>query len=356
MLLSLADTVAEAALLVVLAAAGLSVAVRAWAQPHAGNPWALVALYLVPLGALFGTVSMVSSAVHTFLIDRRFGLSTQSVAAWFIDGLKGFLVSGLLGLGAIEILYALLRRFPETWWIWTAAVFSLLLVFLAQLAPVLIFPIFFKFKKIKDEEIVARLQRLAERAGTRVAGIYEMNLSRKTRAVNAALAGFGRTRRIIMADTLLDRFSLDEIEAIMAHEMAHHKYHHLPMGVALQTLSFFVLFFAVHYVLRFAGPRLGYEGMADVAGFPLIALCGMLFGLILLPVTNGLLRGFERQADAYAMRTATRPEAFIIALRRLGQLNLADQTPNPVIEWIFYSHPSIQNRIRHAEEVLKERQ
>jgi len=353
--LSAVDWGLEVLLLFALLDFGWTLRLRDVAERQTDNPWLVVLLYLLPLGLVFGAISMAFSAIRTFVVDRRFGLSNESFGGWLLDQAKSFAVGGALAFILIEILYAMLRAFPATWWLWTAAVFSLLLIFFAHVAPVLIFPIFFKFRPIADEEITGRLKRLAERAGTRIKGIYEVNFSRKTRAANAALVGFGRTRRIILADNLLDRFSLDEIETVIAHELAHHTQRHLPKGMLLQTAMFFALFYGIHLVLVHVGPRFGFERLDDAANFPLVTLAGTIFGLVLLPLTNGILRRFEREADAYALRMATRPEAFLAALKRLAQINLADPTPNAIVEWIFYSHPSIRNRLRMAETMLEDK-
>lgn len=352
MALAASEWAVEAALLVVLLTSGGSTALREAAARHATNPWVVVLLYLLPLGALFGAMSVVFSAARTFVLDRRFGLSTQSFGGWIADEIKGLAVGGILALVAIETLYALLRYSPNLWWLWAGGVFSLFFAVLAQLAPILIFPLFFRFTRITDAEITGRLARLAERAATPIEAVYEVNLSRKTRAANAALVGFGRTRRILIADNLLDNFTLDEIEAVLAHEFAHHVHHDLAKAMAIQGGMFFALFYGIHWVLGAVGDSLGFQGAGDVANLPLIGLAATALGLVFLPVTNGWLRRFERRADDYAVRTATQPRAFCSALQRLAQINLADRSPHPLIEWLFYSHPAIGSRIARAEEML----
>jgi len=355
MAVGVGEWAAEVLLLVALLVSGASVAIREAAERAAGNPWAVVVLYLLPLGALFVGVSMAFGAVRTFVVDRRFGLSKQTVGTWLADELKSAALGGLLALFVVEIVYALLRLSPESWWIGVSVTVSALSLVLAHLAPVLIFPLFYRFTRIGDSEITQRLARLASQAGKRIEGVYEFNFSRKTRAANAALVGFGRTRRIVLADNLLDNFTLDEIEAVLAHEFAHHRHHHLPKIIAIQTAMYFVLFYALHWVLGFVDDRWGFRGAADVANLPLLALAATALILALLPLTNGLLRRFERQADDYALKAATHPAAFISALQRLAQINLADRSPHPLIEWVFYSHPSIGKRIACAEKELEER-
>jgi STE24 endopeptidase len=356
MALGVGEWAVEVLLLIVLLVSGGSVAIREAAERASGNPWVVVLLYLLPLGALFSMVSMVFGAVRAFVVDRRFGLSTQTFRIWLADELKSAALGGLLALVLVEIVYGLLRLYPESWWIGVGVAVSVLSIVLAHLAPVLIFPLFYRFTRISDTEIAERLAQLASHAQTRIEGVYEFNFSRKTRAANAALVGFGRTRRIVLADNLLDNFTLDELEAVLAHEFAHHTQHHLPKIIAIQTAMYFVLFYGLHRVLGLVDGRWGFRGTADVANLPLLALGATVLVLILLPLTNGLLRHFERQADAYALRIATQPAAFISALQRLAQINLADRSPHPLIEWIFYSHPSIGKRIACAEKALEAKQ
>jgi len=354
MALAATEWAVEVLILATLLVSGGSVAWREAATGRTANPWLILLLYMLPLGVLFGFVSVAFSAVRTFFLDRRFGLSTESLAVWVADEIKGIALGGFLALLAIETLYALLRYSPNLWWIWAGGAFSLFFLLLSHVAPILIFPLFFRFTRITDAEITGRLERLAERAGSRIAGVYEVNLSRKTRAANAALAGFGRTRRILLADNLLDHFTLDEIEAVLAHEFAHHARHHLAKAILIQTATFFILFYGLHFVLGAVGNRLGLQGAADVANLPLLALAATVLGLVFLPLTNGLLRRFERCADDYALRAATQPRALCSALQRLAQINLADRFPHPLIEWLFYSHPAIGARIARAEKMLEE--
>ena len=345
----------EAAILVGLLVLGWSVELREIARRMAGlarSPWLVVLLYLLAVVLLFGLVSGAFSAVRTFVVSRRFGLSTQSFWGWLIDELKGLAVGGLLALIAVEILYALLRHYPGSWWVLAGGAFSILFLLLAHLAPVVVFPLFFRFTRITDSEITQRLERLAERAGTRIAGVYEVNLSRKSRVANAALVGLGRTRRILLADNLLDNFTLDEIEAVLAHEFAHNAQRHPLKVITVQVSMFFLVFYGVHRALVVLHDRWGLQGAGDVANLPLVVLTVAVLGLVLLPVTNGLLRHFERRADEHALRLTTQPRAFCSALQRLAQINLADRCPNTLIEWIFYSHPAIDNRIARAEVIL----
>jgi STE24 endopeptidase len=221
------------------------------------------------------------------------------------------------------------------------------------LAPLIIFPWFYTFKPLGDEDLRARLSRLAANAGVRLERIDEVNLSAKTRAANAALAGLGRTRRILLGDTLLNHFTKDEIETVIAHELGHYVGRHLWSRIAIQTAAIFLFLALIHAGLRAFGPALGYQPPADPAAIPFMALVASLAALVVLPPSNTLMRAMERAADRYAVRATGRPWALVATLERLAQRNLSDPEPNRLVELLFHSHPSIARRIaecrRYAE-------
>ncbi|MBM3749078.1 MAG: hypothetical protein FJW34_25210, partial [Acidobacteria bacterium] len=169
----------------------------------------LVALYAAVFGAGYELLLAPLSFYGGYVLPRRYGLSTQSRRAWLGDQLKAAALGGVLGLAVLEVIYALLATFPGTWWLWAAVFLILGTVVLANLAPVLIVPLFYKFTPLADAELARRLAALAQRAGTRVRGVFTINLSSKTTAANAALMGWGNTRRIVLGDTLLAHYTPD---------------------------------------------------------------------------------------------------------------------------------------------------
>ena len=237
-----------------LLVAGWSLALRQWAESVTANPWLEVALYAVVLGAIYTILSLPLDYYTGYTLPHRYGLSTQSRAGWVTDTLKELGLSAVFGLAALEVLYWLLRTFPEWWWVIMAALAWLFIVAMAQLAPVLLMPIFYKFRPLDDPELVRRLTALAEQAGARVRGVYVMDMSSRTTAANAMLTGLGSTRRIILGDTLLRNYSEDEIETVLAHELAHHVHNDLPKGLAVEAVLIFV-----GNVAGFGGAHLGRD-------------------------------------------------------------------------------------------------
>jgi STE24 endopeptidase len=248
-------------------------------------------------------------------------------------------------------LYFTIRQWPQNWWLLAWALFMVLFILLAQLAPVVLFPIFYKFEPLENEDLRRRLVVLSERAGTRVRGIYRWKLSDKTKKANAALTGLGATRRIILADTLLDNYSADEIEAVLAHELGHHVHRHILKSIFVQAGVTFVGFFAANWTLHYAVDHhlFNFDQISDFANLPLLALVSIVLSFLLMPALNAYSRYNERQADRYAFESISSIEPFISSMNKLAEQNLAERTPAKWVEWFFHSHPSISRRLAAAQ-------
>jgi STE24 endopeptidase len=197
--------------------------------------------------------------------------------------------------------------------------------------------------------LTERLLELSRRAGTKVKGVFEWKLSEKSKKANAALLGLGNTRRIILSDTLLEKFQDEEVEAVLAHEFGHHVHRHIFQLIAIQGSAMVLGFYLIHRTIDWLGPHFGFQGAADFANLPLLALVTTGLSLVLLPAVNSYSRALERQADTYALRAISSPAPFISSMEKLAELNLAERQPHPWIEFIFHSHPSIQKRIAFAQ-------
>jgi STE24 endopeptidase len=266
------------------------------------------------------------------------------------DETKGFLVSAVLAAMVAEVVYFIIRQFPQYWWLLAWAVVLGMFVLLAQLAPVVLLPLFYKFEPLENEELKARLVRLGESAGTRVRGVYKWKLSEKSKKANAALTGLGATRRIILADTLLDNYSPDEIEAVLAHELGHHVHRHILKSIAVQAGITFAGFWMASLVLQYAVERLQmFETLSDFANLPLLVLVSTVLSFLLMPALNAYSRYNERQADRYAFRSIAAIDPFLSAMNKLADQNLAERSPSKFVEWFFHSHPAISRRVQAAQ-------
>lgn len=287
---------------------------------------------------------------YGFRLERRYKLSNQRFRLWVWDEIKGFLVGLILGTIVVELLYFTIRQWPQHWWLLAWALFMGLFVLLAQLAPVVLFPIFYKFEPLENEELRRRLVVLGERAGTRVRGVYRWKLSEKSKKANAALTGLGATRRIILADTLLDNYTEDEIEAVLAHELGHHVHRHILKSIFVQAGITLFGFWAANWVLHYAVDQHMFEQLSDFANLPLLVLVSVVLSLVLMPALNAYSRYNERQADRYAFESIASVEPFISSMNKLAEQNLAERTPSKWVEWFFHSHPSISRRLQAAEQ------
>jgi STE24 endopeptidase len=291
---------------------------------------------------------------YSFRLEHRYQLSNLRLRGWIVDEIKGFLVGVVLAGIVVELLYFIMRQAPQHWWLIAWAAFLGLFVLMAQLAPVVLFPIFYKFAPLDNEELKDRLVRLGERAGTRVRGVYQWRLSEKSKKANAALTGLGNTRRIILADTLLANYSTDEIEAVLAHELGHHVHKHIFKSILVQAGITFVGFWAANLVLHYAVDRLHmFETLSDFANLPLLILVATVLSLLMLPFLNAYSRFNERQADRYAFRSITAVAPFISAMNKLAEQNLAERSPSKWVERLFHSHPAISSRVSAAHSWAK---
>ena len=197
-----------------------------------------------------------------------------------------------------------------------------------------------------NESLKGRIQQLCANTGLRIQGIFSFNLSKNTRKANAGFTGIGGAKRIILSDTLLNDFSEEEIETVFAHELGHYKHRHLHIGIAISIVATVLGLFLTSLLYASSLGFFGFSTGKELAALPLLALWLSLFGLVTTPLSNMLSRHHERVADAYAVRATANAPAFVSALGKLAAINLADAEPHPLVEFLFYSHPSIAKRIR----------
>src|ERR1700687_512529 len=345
--LGIGDFVIGLGLLVVLLAAGWTGTLRDLAERGASQNYpAAVFLYVLML-MLISKVLGLPLEYYGFRLEHRYNLSNQRLRSWLWDECKSLLLGLVMATIVVELLYMLIRQAPQYWWVIAWAVFLGLVVLLAQLAPVVLFPIFYKFEPLENEELRRRLVVLSEQAGTRVRGVYRWKLSEKSKKANAALTGLGRTRRIILADTLLDNYAPEEIEAVLAHELGHHVHRHILKSIVVQAGITFVGFWVANWVLHYAVDRQHmFETLSDFANLPLLMLVATTLSVLVLPVLNAYSRFNERQADRYAFRSIPTVQPFITAMDKLAEQNLAERSPAAWVEWFFHSNPSISRRVR----------
>jgi len=348
----LVDTIFSAVYALLWLFLGWAGALRDWLMTSTQNQWLLVALFVAVFGGIYSIINLPLGYYSGFVLPHRFGQSNQTLKDWVIDQLKGLAVGAPLGLLLLELLYLALRVTGALWWLWAAIGMLIFTVLLSNLAPILIAPLFNKYVPLGDEhkELADRLLDLARRANTKVRGVFKYDMSKRTKAANAALTGVGNTRRIVIGDTLIDEFSTDEIETVLAHELGHHVHHDIPVLITLSTLSTTLSLFLASLALNWAIRYFGFTGPADVAAFPALGLIFGAYGLVTMPFENAVSRWRESMADDYALQATGKREAFASAFTRLANQNLGEVDPEKWVVFMFYSHPPLGERIAKANQ------
>ena len=318
------------------------------------NPYALFLAYLFAIGLVGSILSFPVSYYSGYYLEHKYNLSNQTFWKWILENFKGLLVSLVIGIPILLIFYFFLNYFGLIWWLPFAIIMFFFSVVLSQIFPVLIFPIFYKLSPIEDETLKEKIRLLGQRAGIKVENVYKFDMSKNTKKANAAFTGLGKTKRIILGDTLLDNYSIDEIETVIAHELGHFKKKHVVKNIFIGTASSFITLFVIALLYQNSLSWFGFDSITQVAALPLLALWSTLIGIIQSPLGNILSRKFEYEADEYAVIETKNPFAFKKTLEKLTDQNLGDKEPHPFVEWFFYSHPSINNRLQAIEKFAKE--
>jgi len=351
----LLDTCFSALYLLAWLFLGWSISLREWLIARTANEWVLIALYVLIFGGVYSILNLPLGYYSGFMLPHRFEQSNQSFKDWLVDQLKGLAIGVPIGLLVLELIYLALRLTGGLWWLWVAAGLLLFTVLLSNLAPILIMPLFNKFTPLGAEhrDLQDRLLALAERAKTKVEGVFKFDMSKRTKAANAGLTGLGNTRRIILGDTLINEFTVDEIETVLAHELGHHIHRDIPFLIAFGTLSTTLGLYLAAMLLDWAVRFFGFVSPADIAALPSLALILGAYGLLTMPLENAVSRWREQMADDYALQSTQKGEAFASAFTRLANQNLGEVDPERWVVLMFYSHPPLGERIGKAKEFYK---
>jgi len=309
---------------------------------------AAIAVYFLGFSLYFLIFDLPLAFYSGYLLEKKYELSNQTLKAWCFDFAKKSVLGFVISLLLVEALFACLHFAGPAWWLWAWAGFALFSLGVGRLFPVLIVPLFYKYGVVPNETLKERIHALARKFELPVSHIYSLNLSKTTKKANAAFMGMGKTRRVVLSDTLLAQFNDDEIETVVAHELGHYKHGDLWRGFGLGLVVSGALFWGTAQAVKNLWPALGFQGAEDLASFPLLALCLMLLGLAATPLQNAFSRTRETQADLFALRACANTPAFKSCMQKLGQVNLADPEPHPLYEWFFYDHPSIAKRVAFA--------
>jgi len=334
-----------------LLALGISAKMRDLARSISRFRPVQTALYWIQFIILTTIITFPLTIRRSYFREKAYGLLTQPFAGWMNDQLKGLAISCVLGAILLIFLYGVFRRAPRTWWIWGSAVMIAFIILGIAITPVYIQPLFNKFTPVHDAQIRQNVLAMAHEQGISADEVYEMDASKRTDRVSAYVAGLLGTMRIVMFDNTLNRCTPQEIQMIMGHEMGHYVLNHVWKGVAFFAVFIVIGFLIIRWAFARAlqkWPSWRVEGIADTAGFPLLVL--LLFGFLFLtqPITNSWGRFLEDQADDFGLNASHQPDAAATTFLKLGEYR--DLEPNPLIEILFFDHPSGRYRIRNAME------
>lgn len=308
----------------------------------------LIALFCLVM-LLHILVSLPLSFYSHYVLEHQFGLSNQTFRRWLRNYSLSNVLTIALGIALNIGLFWIIWHTGGYWWLIAAAAFFVVSIVLGQLAPVLIVPLFYKVEPIDNPDLDARMRRLAEGTGIKIEGVYRLGLSADTQKANAMLAGLGRTRRVLMGDTLLEKFTPDEIDVIFAHELGHHVHKHIPKmiatGVVVSLAGFYIIDRAI---AAWAGIPTAAD--APTSALPLVMFTLTAFSLVISPLQNAISRHYERQCDRYALVRTKNAASYRSAFLKLARLNKADTAPHPLEVLLLHSHPPISERLALADE------
>jgi STE24 endopeptidase len=326
-----------------------SIVLEEWAADWSNSAIGRVALFGVILGLMQMVVTVPLRFYTGYGIEHRFGLSRQSLGQWAWENTKAMILGGTIGLSFLLLLYVCILEFGLFWWGPVGILWFVASILVARVAPVILFPLFYDFTPLEEGRLKERILEVCLKARVHVEGVFSFNLSKNTTKVNAGFAGLGRSRRIILGDTLLKEFSEEEIETVFAHEVGHYAGRHIVRSLIVEGIMTMGGLAMAASLYSSSIEWFGFETISQLAALPLVILWIAVLGMVTRPIGNLVSRHFERQADEFAVRSTGKTEAFVSALRKLAVTNLADPTPHPLVEFFFYSHPSLDRRIRAVQ-------
>jgi STE24 endopeptidase len=346
--LTIIDMFYSLALLLIFLVSGLSLFLEEWLKGLGLAHYVLIAVYLLVISVIYYLLNIPLNFYASFILEHKYSLSEQSAAAWWMEQLKSGILAYIISLILLLAFYWILGKFSQ-WWLVLSVFWIAFSVVLAKLAPVLIIPIFFKSQKLEDAVLRQRIFNLAAKMHIKLMDVFQIDFSKKTLKANAAFTGMGKTKRVLLTDTLKDKYTHDEIEVILAHEFAHYRLKHAFKLIAVNSLTTLGLLYLIFKTSVYALGFFRLDSLQQLASLPLVFLYFTLFGLITQPWEAYISRGFERDADALALKVTGAKEAFISLMEKLATQNLADRSPHPVIKFFFFTHPSINERIALAK-------
>lgn len=308
-------------------------------------------IFFAALAVISGIAGLPFDLYHTFVLERKYGFSTITWKLWLADLFKSLLISAIMMAIIVSALIAFITYLPKSWWFWGWAFFTLFQLVMLWLYPVLIAPLFNKFEPIKDESLKEKIMALLSKTGLQAKGIYQVDEGKRSKHTNAYFTGIGKTKRIVLYDTLLSSHTQEEIVSVLAHEIGHWKKKHILKQLAFMVLASLILFYLVYLIVSWP-PLYGAFGMIQTpvyAGLFLVSLYLAAGGFFFSPTGSAITRHFEREADRMAFDLTGTAKPMVSALKRLAKDNLSNLHPHPWYVRFYYSHPPLTERIEYLQ-------
>jgi STE24 endopeptidase len=285
----------------------------------------------------------------TFVIEQRYGFNTSTRKIWFVDILKGLVVGSIIGCILLLAVLVLVERGGRLWWLWAWSVFFSFQLLLLVIYPTVIAPWFNKFVPLEDENLETKVKEIMKKGGLSVEGVFKMDAGKRSRHTNAYFTGLGKTKRIVLFDTLLASHSHEEILAILAHEIGHWKKRHVVKNVVIIGMFSLLVFYLASILMgwRYLYVAFAFDHTVSYVGLFLFGVFWEAVSQFLGPIGNLLSRRFEREADSFAAGLLKKTTDLISALKRMARDNLSNLCPHPVYAWFYYSHPPLLERIEY---------
>jgi STE24 endopeptidase len=351
-ILSITGSLVSTGIIIAILLSRYSVKLEEYSRNIIPGDYGALLIFVLLISLLTGIVSFPLSFYSSYVVEHKYGLSNQTLTGYFRESLKSTLVGAVIGIPVILTFFYILKTFSANWWLIFGTFIFLLSFVLGRLAPVLILPLFHKLIPITDPLLVQSIGEISSKAGVNVNGVYTFDMSKNTNKINAAFTGIGKSKRILLGDTLISKFTNEEIRIVFAHEAGHYFHKH----ILKLTLISAVLTFAGLYLTSIAYEHLvryfTFESITTIAALPLLGLLIGAYGFITTPIGNIISRKFEWEADTFALSTTGDSKSFISAMEKLADSNLSEKSPNKLIEFLFHSHPSIDKRIQFAKDFV----
>lgn len=346
---SLFNTTLSFVVLVALLIGGYTLQIEQFAFSLSSYPYIALLIFFGIFGVINAIVTFPLGFYSGFILEHQYNLSNQTFLEWMWERIKGFLVSIPIAVPLLLTFYFFLVTFNAHWWLPVGITLFIVSIGLSRIAPILILPLFYKLTPLNDSPLKEKILSMARTTTMYVEGIYSFNLSKTTKKANAAFTGIGRSKRILLGDTLLNNFSEEEIETVFAHELGHYVHGHIWKNILIGTVSIFAGLYLTSLAYSASLAWFRFTSPEQLAALPLLMAWLGIYSLVTSPLGNIVSRAYEFEADRYALEQTKNKTAFISTMNKLAEMNLADKKPHPLIEFLLYSHPSIEKRIAAAE-------